>query len=136
MRTSSIVEIVNWLEGEIKGTEQYVRGAAQQIADDGAELTKQLTNTRPSKKSGKQGRVDTGRMFDAITSKVEQEGDTIVARYGMLDDTELYMALQTVTGFIHNRSGEFIEPTFALQDAFQNSIEQVDALLKDMKNGV
>lgn len=129
-------QIFNWINAEINGSKQYVRGAAQQIADDGAELTRQLTASRPSAKSGKRGRIATGRMYDAIRSEVTEEGDTIVAKYGMLDDQEDYFKYQTVTGFTHNRSGEYIAPTFALQDAYQNSVEQVDALLKDMKNGV
>jgi len=79
---------------------------------------KRFTASRPSAKSGKAGRVDTAAMLEAIASKSFLEGaDQIIGEFGFVDRQELYFKLQTSTGFQHYRSGDFIEPTFAMRDA-------------------
>lgn len=93
---------------------------------------KRFTETRPSAKSGKQGRVDTADMLNAIDGEAFWEGvDKIVGRFGFLNRQELYFALQTSTGFTHYLSGEFIEPTFAMRDA---AVSAVQRLIKEMGN--
>lgn len=62
-------------------------------------------------------RIDTGAMFDAISSKVEFSARKIVAEAGFIDGAADYYVYQTVTGFRHWLSGNFIEPTRALQTA-------------------
>jgi hypothetical protein len=43
--------------------------------------------------------------------------DLIETRYGFVDEFRQYFGYQTVTGFQHNRSGQYIGPTFALRDS-------------------
>lgn len=81
-------------------------GAMAQIASQAAMVARQRTD-----------RVDTGAMINAITSDVRTEAKTIIGRFGFLDQQAEYFLYQTVTGFTHWLSGEFIEPTFALRDA-------------------
>lgn len=80
---------------------------------------KRFTASRPSAKSGKAGRIESGKMMEEIMGRSYREGvANVVGEFGFLNGpAELYMALQTSTGFKHWRSGEFIEPTFALRDA-------------------
>lgn len=100
-------------------------------ASTGARMTEDLTRTRPSKKSGKRGRVDTGLMADSVSSQVvEDTPNKIVAEFGWLGDVEPYFVYQTATGFIHNRSGEYIEPTFALRDATEHVRELINQWIR------
>lgn len=79
---------------------------------------KRFTATRPGAKTGKQGRVETAAMLEAIAGKAFLEGaDKIVGEFGFVNRRDLYFKLQTVTGFTHYLSGDFIEPTFAMRDA-------------------
>lgn len=49
--------------------------------------------------------------------------DVIVGRFGFLNRQDLYFALQTDTGFIHIPDGKFIQPSFAMRDAYLIAIE-------------
>lgn len=95
-----------------------------EVIKQAVEDMRRFTESRPSAKSGKQGRVETGQMLDAIAGRVQQEGDRIVGEFGFLDRQDLYFALQTSLGFRH-QSGAFIEPTFAQRDAQRIAIEQL-----------
>lgn len=94
---------------------------------------KQFTNERGTGYNGHAGRVDTGAMIDAIGGQVFQDGvNLIVGRFGFTTQRELYFALQTVTGFKHYLSGEFIEPTYAFRDALVLAVVQLVEGLKDV----
>lgn len=56
--------------------------------------------------------------------------DVIVGRFGFLNRQDLYFALQTSTGFIHVPDGKFIEPSFAMRDAYLIAIETLLHKLK------
>lgn len=63
-------------------------------------------------------RVDTGAMIEAIDMhEVEVRAGEIIGKFGFLGQRADYFLYQTVTGFTHWLSGQFIEPTFALRDA-------------------
>lgn len=70
---------------------------------------------RPTSRGG--GRVDSGAMAEAIKHEVELSGKEIIGRFGFIGQQADYFLYQTVTGFTHYLSGDFIEPTFALRDA-------------------
>jgi len=90
----------------------------KQVIDEAVEDAKRFTASRPSAKSGKSGRIETGDMMDAIVGRVYQNAEeSIIGDFGFLDRQEFYFFLQTDEGFRNWRSGEFIEPTFALRDA-------------------
>ena len=89
-----------------------------EAAEFGAKTAQSYTNSRPGATTGKAGRVDTGAMVGAIRSRpLSFSQDLIQSQYGFIDEFEEYFGMQTVTGFRHNRSGDKIEPTFALRDS-------------------
>ncbi len=102
--------------------------AAEKTAEFGAKTARQYTATRPSRKSGKAGRFESRDMMNAIKPRmVSFSYDLIEAQYGFVDEYEKYFGMQTITGFRHNRSGEYIAPTFALRD----SIGPTNAFARD-----
>lgn len=91
---------------------------AEEAGEFGSKTAQSYTLTRPGAKTGKAGRVDTGAMVEALRWKpVSFSADLIEVQYGFVDEYEAYMGMQTITGFRHNRSGEAIQPTFALRDS-------------------
>jgi len=106
--------------------------AMKRVIDQAVEDAKRFTASRPSRKSGKSGRVDTGEMLESIMGRTFKEGVLqIVGEFGFIDQQELYYALQTSTGFRHYLSGDFIGPTFALRDAARQAIIN---LFEEMKS--
>lgn len=80
------------------------------------------TESRPSPKSGRTGRVDSGKMRDSIVGETKLTKSGLVTnRVGFLAGREAYFKYQTSTGFVNNRSGDFIEPTLALKDAHEDA---------------
>lgn len=96
------------------------------VIDEAVADAKRFTATRPSAKSGKAGRVNSGDMMDAIVGRVWQnEREQIIGDLGFLNEQQFYYFLQTDTGFKHWLSGEFIEPTHALRDAARIAFEKL-----------
>ncbi len=109
--------LFTWPQDKLYRIYEKVPGLMEQLIQEAVENARRFTATRPSAKSGKDGRVETGRMMDAIMGRILQEGkDRIIAELGFLDDQELYFALQSVTGFRHP-GGAAIAPTLAIRDA-------------------
>lgn len=76
-------------------------------------------------------RIDTGAMFDAISSKVEFSAKSIVAEAGFIDDVADYYIYQTVTGFRHYLTNQKVEATHALQTASIKAYEETQAAIAD-----
>ena len=73
----------------------------------------------------------TGDLIASIDGEAFFAGmDIIVGRFGFLNRQDLYFALQTDTGFIHVPDGAFIEPSFAMRDAYLIAIETLLTKLK------
>ena len=131
---SNAGELFRWIRGEIDDVSKNAVRLVEDVIQAGERDTRYFTLTRPSAKSGKAGRVETERMADAIISRMESTGPAVIrGAYGFLDDQEEYFKYQTVTGFTHNRSGEYIAPTFALQDAYEGTKQMVDRAIADGK---
>ena len=126
------LNIDQWLNNHY----QRVFYAFQDVIKEAEDNAKKFTLQRPSLKSGKSGRVETEDMVNSIISKTYTEGmDRIIGEFGFIDEQQLYFKLQTVTGFRHWISGDFIEPTFALRDAEVYAISRVrDVLKKEFSN--
>lgn len=108
--------LYQWVEDKLDHLTEAGKDAIREGAKEGEALTKEHIQTRGTAKSGKQGRIETGRMLNAVTSRVEKDTDTeIEAAFGWLDDRENYFALQE-GGFTHV-SGVTVEGMFALSDA-------------------
>lgn len=96
---------------------RYLR-RMEQVLEEAVDDYQLFTATRGTEKSGKPGRIESGKMYDEVSYRVWQDSDgSIHGELGFLDGGELYEFLQTDTGFRHWISGEFIEPTYALRDA-------------------
>lgn len=119
---------------QVTETWAHVERASQDTAEFGAKTAQSYTASRPGMTTGKAGRIDTGAMLRALRHKIVSVGpDHIQAQYGFVDEFEEYMRMQTVTGFTHNRSGNMIQPTFALRD----SIAPVNEFARDaVKRGL
>ncbi len=87
------------------------------IAAQGAITARAYTAERGRPTSRGAGRVDSGDMANAIRHEVEFQANQIIARFGFVGEQAQYFLYQTVTGFEHWLSADFIEPTFALRDA-------------------
>lgn len=104
----------------------------ERVVKQAVEDMRRFTETRPSAKSGRAGRVDTGEMLESIAGRTFNDGvDKIVGEFGFLSRKDLYFMLQTSTGFRHYISSEFIEPTFAMRDAAVIAIQNLLAGLKE-----
>lgn len=86
------------------------------------------TRGRPTSRFG--GRIDTSAMIDALKGKVETEAKRIVGEFGFIDEMADYYIYQTVTGFEHYISHEFIEPTFAIRDAANIATDDMLAAIR------
>lgn len=99
---------------------------AENAAEFGAKTAQSYTASRPGATTGKAGRIESGDMIDAIRSKrVSKTDSEIHKQYGFVDEFEEYFKYQTVTGFVHNRSGRYIGPTFALRDSINPTRERM-----------
>lgn len=116
--------LYQWVEDKLDRLTEAGKDAIREGAKEGEALTKEHIQTRGTAKSGKQGRIETGRMLNAVTSRVEKDTDTeIEAAFGWLDDRENYFALQE-RGFTHV-SGVTVEGMFALSDAGEEVARQI-----------
>lgn len=89
----------------------------QQLMHEIAESMLLITRQAAEDARGFTDRIETGAMLNAILPEVEASTREIVGRFGFIGEQAEYFIFQTVTGFEHWLSGEFIEPTFALRDA-------------------
>lgn len=109
----------NWFRRIVESSEKVVGVVGESIGELGAAEMRRKTD-----------RIDTGLMLGSITSDVESATEQVIARFGFLDEQQLYFALQTSTGF-HARDGRFIEPTYALRDAYEYAKNYAEKLLGD-----
>jgi len=119
-------QVVNRIQQVIDGrtTQAYI--VAEAAGGTGARMTEDLTRTRPSLKSGKRGRVESGDMADGVSYDVKRNDKSMIrVDFGWLDNPEPYMVYQTATGFTHYLSGEYIAPTDALRDATEHVREMI-----------
>lgn len=109
-------------------TVRWVKGSPAQFIGMGDRIQKQLYRSLAEAMftiavqaadyaKSQTDRIDTRAMLEAIGHEVEYRANSIVAAFGFTGDVQAYYVFQTVTGFTHYLSGNFIEPTFALRDA-------------------
>jgi hypothetical protein len=135
---------VTWVRGSAAGLKalpekivaefrKKVEAAMVEVINQAVEDMRRYTESRPSAKSGKAGRIETGAMLESIAGKTFMEGaDKVVGQFGFINRQELYFMLQTSTGFEHYGSGDFIEPTFAMRDAAVTAVQNLIQRLGDI----
>lgn len=109
-------------------TIQWTRGTPAQFMNMGNRIVEQLYRSLSEAMftiavqaadyaKSQTDRIDTAEMLNAISHEVQVRANSITAAFGFTGDVKAYYVYQTVTGFTHWLSGQFIEPTFALRDA-------------------
>lgn len=118
------VNLTAWFEHHVERITNEVRDAVIDTAREGAEEARNNVATRGTAKSGKAGRIETGRMINSINSEVLSSGGLEVeARFGFKGEPD-YTVYQE-GGFTHNRSGEWITGMYAVTDAAMNAEEKL-----------
>lgn len=108
---------VRWFRQKTVRIEDGATQALEQAMDDGAESMRYHIMSRGTAKSGKAGRVDTGKMLSDVTSKVYPgtEKGNQVGRFGWIENREDYYGFQE-GGFEHVNGGT-VEGMYAMVDA-------------------
>lgn len=123
---------VRWFRGKVTRIEDGVEQALQNAMEDGAEIMRNNIATRGTAKSGKAGRIETGKMSGDVKARVYPGTDkgNQVGRFGWIDNREDYYGYQE-GGFEHVNGGD-VEGMYALQDAaelafreFQRAVDEV-----------
>lgn len=105
-----------------------LRDAAIDTLREGAEEAKQNVATRGTAKSGKAGRIETGKMINSIDYEVTGASHGLVeGRFGFRGEPD-YTRFQE-GGFTHNFSGQWIEGMYATTDAATNAIEKFRSMV-------
>lgn len=101
----------NWFERKVEELNREARNALKDAAQSGEQITKNHIETRGTEKSGKRGRVETGKMRDSVESRVTKDTRREAeAAFGWLDEQQAYFLFQE----LGTRS---ISPMYALTDA-------------------
>lgn len=116
-----------WFEAKVNEINRKNFRSLQNAMKDGEETTQTFIATRGTAGTGKQGRVDTGRMLDSVDSEAKLQGrDEAVGRFGWLDKKPFYAEFQEA-------GTQYIEPMYALSDAAEIVL---DELVKDIRDNV
>lgn len=124
---------VRWFRGKVTRIEDGVEGALQQAMEDGAQIMKDNIATRGTAKSGKAGRIETGKMIGDVKARVYPGTDrgNQVGRFGWIDNREDYYGYQE-GGFEHVNGGE-VEGMYALQDAAELAFREFQRAVNEVK---
>lgn len=117
----------SWFQAKVDEINRKNFAALRENMKDGEEITQTFIATRGTEKSGKQGRVDTGAMLDAVDSDAKLVGkDEAIGRFGWLKKTPSYTKYQEA-------GTQYIAPMYALSDAAEIVRMQ---LIKDINDSV
>lgn len=112
------------------GLPEAVYTVFEEEAENQAEDMREYIISRPSAKSGKEGRVETWKMFDAVKAEPKKHGTQLTVNVGYLDGGfEDYFFYQD-NGFTHVPDGAWIEGTHALEDAYLKARLRISARLQ------
>lgn len=101
--------------------DRQIRALAQASAEFKPMVTKELESIKPAAVNSMKYHSDlqknriSGDMVDAMDAEVSGTG--LQLRFGFLKNFQQYFSWQTITGFTHWKSGKFIAPSLALEDA-------------------
>lgn len=116
-----------WFEAKVNEINRRNYRALQNAMKEGEEITQTFIATRGTAKSGKQGRIDTGKMLESVDSETNLTGrDEAEGRFGWLRKKPFYAEFQEA-------GTQYIEPMYALSDA---AAIVIDELVKDINDNV
>lgn len=109
------------MESMSREAEDLVTSAAEQ----GEAIMKYHVETRGTAKSGKRGRVETGKMVNSISSDIVQASpESVTAKFGWLGLPPEHAQFQE-PGFRHV-GGMQVEGMYALADAFEEVVANLN----------
>lgn len=118
--------IGSWYQAKVDGTARAAARTTQQLIVMGESSMRFNTD-----------RILTGAMINAISSRMlDVNEDGASGEFGFINQFEDYFKYQTVTGFTHNRSSKYIEPTFALRDSFAEVVNAAPGVFSSNMGGV
>lgn len=121
-------DLLRWYRGVRTDIEQATIEEADDFARDGAEFMREFIRTRGTKHSGKAGRIDTGRMLNAVGSR-SATGVGRSASFGWLRDRAPYFLYQE-GGFFNTWAQRSVEGMYALSDAAELAAARFNARMK------
>lgn len=135
--TGALDEISDHFEGHVQRIIDALENLMQELAAKGEGrmieiLESAVTPTGAARAAlgGIAGRVETGKMRDAISSDVENDGDTIIAEWGWLDEVAAYFLIQERGDEVF---GVQFEGMKALLGSYIEMREELRGRLGDMK---
>lgn len=114
-----------WFDGKVENLNRRTFRALDESMKEGEELTQTFIATRGTSGTGKQGRVDTGKMLDSVGSEAKLlNKDEAEGRFGWIGEEPFYAEYQEL-------GTQYIEPMNALSDAAEVTIQELRAKLGD-----
>lgn len=126
--SGSSKSLTAWFEESVNSAMGDVNDIVADAIEKGEAITKFHIATRGTAKSGKKGRIETQKMYDAVKSEMVKETKTEAeGKFGWIDSYEDYYGYQE-GGFEHV-GGVTVEGMYALTDAgeevWQNVVDDV-----------
>lgn len=123
-----------WFEGVTKKMHEGIADAVESAIKEGEEITKDNIDTSGTLKSGKRGRIETGKMRDAVDSEITSRSKRgVTGKFGWINEFEPYFGYQE-SGFNHV-GGVTVDGMYALSGAanevFANLEDDIDRAVKN-----
>lgn len=116
-----------WFEAKVNEMNRKNFASLRNAMKEGEEITQTFIATRGTEGTGKQGRVDTGKMLESVDSETNLKGsDEAEGRFGWLGKKPFYAEFQ-------EPGTKYIAPMYALTDAADIV---VDELIRDLGKNV
>jgi hypothetical protein len=119
----------SWFDRKVENLNRRTFRALDESMKEGEEITQTFIATRGTAGTGKQGRVDTGKMLDSVGSEAKLlNSDEAEGRFGWLNEQPFYAEFQEA-------GTQYIEPMYALSDAAEITIQELERKLGDAIKG-
>lgn len=118
-----------WFDGKVDALNRKSFKALREAMEAGENVTKHNIENRGTDKSGKRGRIDTGKMRDSVESEAKLVSkDEAIGKFGWIDKKPFYVEFQ-------EPGTERIPAMWALSDAaeeiLQDYLHEMDGIVKD-----
>lgn len=118
-----------WFDRKVDNLNRRTFRALDDSMKEGEEITQTFIATRGTSGTGKQGRVDTGKMLDSVGSDAKLlNKDEAEGRFGWLNEQPFYAEFQEA-------GTQYIEPMYALSDAAEIVKQELEARIDDAIGG-
>lgn len=119
----------SWFDRKVDNLNRRTFRALDESMKEGEEITQTFIATRGTSGTGKQGRVDTGKMLDSVGSDAKLlNSEEAEGRFGWLNEQPFYAEFQEA-------GTQYIQPMYALSDAAEITIQELERKLGDAIKG-